>query len=1132
MSTKTNRHQDVKICSINVCGLSARSRLMLDKYNNLDNFDILNVQETGSVVEEKLKLTNMNVITDSNSSINRGTATYVKTDTPFTKISEISNLTKEIDSTWCLAVIDNKRFIIGNVYVKLNYQHAIADVIQMLKAAQAKAKQLKAYSIILTGDFNARHFLWGDEVSNEYGKKLVDQLDHTAFSIVSAASPTFICENGSSNIDLMIVSNNLTNKVESCVTNDDVELFSGAPMRGHVPLIVEIKSDRVHTGTPVTEKIDINAVNWELWTQELERKLESNKSEITRYKSPDQLWKYFVSAINETTEKHSVKKRSCRHSKPFWTKKLTTLCSKMIEARKSYKKRNTDINRRKMEETKEEFDTERKEECQNFILEKTKKLNAAEVKTFWREFNRIFKKKTERGVEPLDDAKGGLLTDMKDMEGKLFETFFQCKHMMNVDFDDYFYETVNDLYEGIISEDIYNVDEDYDQQELNAPISIDEILTSIKKTDPNKVSFDNYQMHPKMLHSFGDRAIKLTQRLFNLSVAKSKWVWNQAEVIFLKKEGKETYAAPGSYRPISITSYIGKLLEKIIAARLGKFLSQKGHYDPNQEGFTAERNTVRYLNRLNLEIKSDLLDKKTVIALFVDMEKAFDSVWKRGLIVKLSNLNIKGKVLHLIDNFLTSRMVTLNVNNHKGEERECEAYGLPQGSALSPILFKIYLMDMLEELQEKQEISLLKFADDATVKIACATTDQCISMMNIVTDEINRWIRKWRMVINCKKDKTEYICFGVAEAEDEIPESVKIGEKIVNKVDKTKVLGLTIDSKLSYIPHSQEVYRNICGKWATICQYTNIHWGFNQRVLTQLINTLFASVIQYAGHIWIQHRNFCDIDKMWTKLIKSAVGSIFNMKTNIGEIIIGVPPVSIQTTMNRIKHYLKLNISQTPEDKLKKYVKDCTNMSISQPVEMKKSLKDIFKFLKWKMSASPINFTESDRKIIDMQDHSKFCELTLKSCSYTKTMINKYIEKIWYDKLCNQGLVDGDQHIPVPKYQKLPIPRGTTRSDEVLLMSLFYPQNLLNSFVYRHTYQTESPLCSRCKEQEETSFHIIYECNEYLEEMHAIVGNLIETEVQQADCTTLLNCSRDERFIKLCLTVLQQGEYRQGIDLN
>ena len=164
-----------------------------------------------------------------------------------------------------------------------------------------------------------------------------------------------------------------------------------------------------------------------------------------------------------------------------------------------------------------------------------------------------------------------------------------------------------------------------------------------------------------------------------MSLNTTHWVWNQADIIFLRKAGKETYSVPGSYRPISITSYVGKLLEKIIVARIITFLWIKGLYDPNQEGFTAERNTVRYLNRLNLEIKSDLLNKNTVIGLFIDMEKAFDSVWKKGLIVKLHSMNIRGKVLNLINDFLTSRVVKLNVNTYKGEEKECAEYGLPQG---------------------------------------------------------------------------------------------------------------------------------------------------------------------------------------------------------------------------------------------------------------------------------------------------------------------------------------------------------------------------------------------------------------------------------------------------------------------
>ena len=114
--------------------------------------------------------------------------------------------------------------------------------------------------------------------------------------------------------------------------------------------------------------------------------------------------------------------------KPFWTKQLTELRNKLKNARKMYKKRNTECNLRIMQEAKDEFDAARKEECQNFLLNKTKNLNTAQVKTFWVEFNRLFKSKTDGGVEPLDKSDGGLLTENRDIEVTLFD---YLKHSLN-----------------------------------------------------------------------------------------------------------------------------------------------------------------------------------------------------------------------------------------------------------------------------------------------------------------------------------------------------------------------------------------------------------------------------------------------------------------------------------------------------------------------------------------------------------------------------------------------------------------------------------------------------------------------------------------------------------------------------
>ena len=184
-----------------------------------------------------------------------------------------------------------------------------------------------------------------------------------------------------------------------------------------------------------------------------------------------------------------------------------------------------------------------------------------------------------------------------------------------------------------------------------------------------------------MLRHLGVRAVELIRTLFNSCLSTGTWVWDTADVIFLKKVGKPDYANPGSYRPISITAYFGKVLEKIIASRLESFFKATGINDGYQEGFAKKRNTIRYLNHLNNDIREELKKKYTGNCLFIDFEKAFDRVWKQGLMKKLADVGVKSKVWKLINNFLFNRKVSLILNYHIGVIRACRDFGLTQGSA-------------------------------------------------------------------------------------------------------------------------------------------------------------------------------------------------------------------------------------------------------------------------------------------------------------------------------------------------------------------------------------------------------------------------------------------------------------------
>ena len=142
----TNRQSatnTIKLCTINICGISNRSQFALNKYIDTEQIDLLFVQETDTTETKKLELNNMSFICDTNKAANRGAALYARDKYSITKLEEISKISKHIDSCWGLVIIRNKRFIIGNVYAKLKYKSAIGEVMKMLKAAEKRKGELK-----------------------------------------------------------------------------------------------------------------------------------------------------------------------------------------------------------------------------------------------------------------------------------------------------------------------------------------------------------------------------------------------------------------------------------------------------------------------------------------------------------------------------------------------------------------------------------------------------------------------------------------------------------------------------------------------------------------------------------------------------------------------------------------------------------------------------------------------------------------------------------------------------------------------------------------------------------------------------------------------------------------------------
>ena len=201
----TNRSSNNStLCTINICGLSERSHMMLNKYVCDNNIALLSVQETGTNKDFK-KLDNMKTFEDTNHQSNKGCAIMVHSETMFTQFFDISRISKRVDSVWGMLCLGSKKFIIGNVYLKLDYPSGVKEFTTMLEKAYDLGKKHKCLGVIAMGDFNARHLIWNDSVTNRYGKLIEENLDWSKFSIHAPSSSTFLSKNGSSLIDFFVV---------------------------------------------------------------------------------------------------------------------------------------------------------------------------------------------------------------------------------------------------------------------------------------------------------------------------------------------------------------------------------------------------------------------------------------------------------------------------------------------------------------------------------------------------------------------------------------------------------------------------------------------------------------------------------------------------------------------------------------------------------------------------------------------------------------------------------------------------------------------------------------------------------------------------------------------------------------
>ena len=310
--------------------------------------------------------------------------------------------------------------------------------------------------------------------------------------------------------------------------------------------------------------------------------------------------------------------------------------------------------------------------------------------------------------------------------------------------------------------------------------------------------------------------------------------WKIARVTPVHKKGNKSRVE--NYRPISILSNFSKIFEQVIYSSL--YHNTKQHLSQDQHGFMVGRSTVTNLASLT-QYASEILDNQgQVDVIYTDFSKAFDSIDHRCLINKLDHHGLSNDFLALLRSYLSNRVSFVSYNGFQSHNFSMSS-GVPQGSNLGPLLFNLFINDLLLSLS----CPVLAYADDIKIYTSIVDSSDVLNLQENI-DIINKWCHSNKLNLNVNK------CYVMTYSRKLSPNvnNYKIDNSTLQRVSNIKDLGVLFDSTLSFALHIQE-----------ICKIAGTTLGFVLRassefsdpsVMKQLYYSFIISRLEYAAIVW------------------------------------------------------------------------------------------------------------------------------------------------------------------------------------------------------------------------------------------------------------------------------------------
>ena len=375
-------------------------------------------------------------------------------------------------------------------------------------------------------------------------------------------------------------------------------------------------------------------------------------------------------------------------------------------------------------------------------------------------------------------------------------------------------------------------------------IEIHEILEEIAKICINKAKGHD-EIAPKIIKWGQDLFAPILLVIFNKCIDMGCYPAGMkiGKVAPIYKKGEKN--GKTNYRPITILTQFNQIFERLLSKRYLNFFEKFDIITKKQFGFLKKHCTEHAILDLKEYMMGKLDNKEVMAVLFLDLQKAFDTVSHDILLQKLHHYGVRGKAHQLLKAYLSGRKQYTQVKNAVSEMAYI-LWGVPQGSVLGPLLFLIFIND----LPNVSDLTSWLFADDTALALSASNTDELEIRFNQEVNKVHDWLLANRLSVHYS-DKTQYMLILGPNQKDKRASALNfelhMGAHKIEQTDNYTYLGIIIDDKLTW----KLQVSKLCTKLSSVCGVlSKVRHYLDRPSLMLIYNSLFDSRLRYGILAW------------------------------------------------------------------------------------------------------------------------------------------------------------------------------------------------------------------------------------------------------------------------------------------